>query len=370
MQITFYRYTETFTYEHPFSESQLRLASAPKFREEFRIYEELISVPSIALEFIYNESLTDEFSIFLQQYKEEIDAVNIRKNDGELLFAGRIDADEAVEVDEENCTITFEFLHEISEALSDTDEEYLRTTAWFPTQEQIEAGNPNNIRIGEGSFEALFTQIVNDMLPGYTVSFPNNYYDLLPLYEYISDVLPGAYPGLVSAYYVANLQGKTLNEILKMMCIYGFCRINIKGDRTIEVVSYLTIENQEYDGNLARLGKKLYKEDQIAYSNDIILENLISIKIVYYDGWHYHEGFPGNVVVTYPHEWMVEFMENNKILGYKEAAFEGINSNLKCGDRFKYSNENHIIIQLERDSGMMEKDLQSVYIKTIEVISV
>jgi hypothetical protein len=182
-----------------FSAKQIKLATSPRLKESFKVYEDLISVPSLTLEFVYNEDFDDVFINFLKQYKSEITGVQLMKNDGTLLFHGNIDEDSDIAIDREKNTIKFTFIHHITAYLDELETTFYRETGFYPSVEQYLAGNPDNIRRGEGALEELFTQIIDQFLPAYSIEFPENWYEKMPLYVYFYTYLPTLYSGYFGA---------------------------------------------------------------------------------------------------------------------------------------------------------------------------
>jgi hypothetical protein len=346
-----------------FGAKQIKFASAPQFKENFKIYEEFISIPSLTMEFVYNENFNDMFINYLKQYKDEITAVQLLKNDGTLLFSGNIDEDSDTTIDRERNTIKFSFIHHVAAYLDAVEPTFYRATGFYPSEEQYMAGNPDQIRPGEGALEELFTQIINQFLPAYSIEFPENWYEKQPLYVYFYEYLPTIYNGCVGAGLIVYWRDKTLTEILKLLCVLGFCRINIGANRTLNVISYMDLSTVEPDGELVMISDKTYRKDQIEYSLDG-MELVKPRRLIEFEELFIPCVGPSST------GFVQSFYDDHSLLSYVTAFFSGLNSNLRCGDRFYYNGKNYLITEFKKDSEMIDMEYHSIDLQAIEVYNV
>jgi hypothetical protein len=361
MRIIFILSDET---EHEYSEKEIKFAEAPEIKSAYKIYQEIIVTPGISLVFVYNEQFNDPFISFLKTNMQEIESVRLYKNNGDILFSGKIDPDSDIDISEN--TLKLEFLSLIDEMLDTEIPSGVRVTDWHPSIEQWELGNPDEIEPGEGALEEMISAIIEECLPDHTVEFPENWYPFQAYYGFYNYLADSDFPldtEFVGIRLSADFSGKTILEVLKLICMVGFCRINIGMDNVIRVISYGSEDVVVPDGELSEVGEKKSRTNQI----ETTLSGIIQIQMLLYNNTY----SPQLDIESYsPLEWLESFYSRHELISYTDVDMIGINSNLRCGDRFTWKSKNYTIYELDRDSGMIDKPLQAVKIKAMEITDV
>ncbi len=341
---------------HTFCGSEIKFASAPTLKTSYSIYKDIIHVPNMRFDFVYNESFKDGFLCFLSTNLHEIEKVHLYSNSG-ILFSGVIDYESDIEIADNR--VGLDFIQEISPLLDIELPSGAYISCTPRPLHQLWGVQP----VGAGVMEEIINRFIDTYMPGFTTSFPDDFMLLQP-FHWIVDTKLG---NMIENYepralglrlYFGNL---SISEALKLICMAGNCRVTLHGNEII-FVSYASEGTVTPDGEIAKSGISISKEQRNIDRN---VEARIRMSVVYESVEGHTQDRHYDEIQT--RDWFEEYYDKFGVISYSEHSFIGLNSNLHCGDRFRHDVGHYIISEIERDCGMIDLSLQPIRISALEV---